>query len=205
MLVTNRMAEIKWCTCCRHYPGAAAGHPLRSSHPTVSAFPETTIGSAHTSSFSRLAQRSLALRPAHSRRHQIATAIRVLQTFRRLHACPGCFRLERLPGGACTCWKAPPFHGARGWQTLECCARNDRFATINSRSKGANADCLAWGWSDHAFDSDELHCRRASSSIQSPQPGRAAGTLSERSPPALGRCALSALRRRRRRRRPLCQ
>jgi hypothetical protein len=23
-----------------------------------------------------------------------------------------CFRLERLPGGACTHWKAPPFHGA---------------------------------------------------------------------------------------------
>src|SRR5262249_43168153 len=28
------------------------------------------------------------------------TAIRGLQTFRHLHACPGCFRLERSPGGA---------------------------------------------------------------------------------------------------------
>ncbi len=37
---------------------------------------------------------------------------RRLQTFRHLHACPGCFRLKRLPGGACTRWKAPPFHGA---------------------------------------------------------------------------------------------
>src|SRR3981189_1563437 len=27
--------------------------------------------------------------------------------------CSGCFRLERLPGGTCTHWKAPPFHGAR--------------------------------------------------------------------------------------------
>ena len=27
--------------------------------------------------------------------------------------CSGCFRLERLPGGACTHWKAPPYHGAR--------------------------------------------------------------------------------------------
>jgi len=26
-----------------------------------------------------------------------------------LHDCSGCFRLERLPGGACTHWKAPPF------------------------------------------------------------------------------------------------
>src|SRR5258708_39169924 len=24
-----------------------------------------------------------------------------------------CFRLERLPGGPCTHWKAPPLHGAR--------------------------------------------------------------------------------------------
>ena len=39
---------------------------------------------------------------------------RRLQTFRHLHACSGCFRLERSPGGACTRWKAPPCHGARG-------------------------------------------------------------------------------------------
>src|SRR5208282_4950534 len=37
------------------------------------------------------------------------TAIRGLQTFRRLHACPGRFRLERLPGGPRTHWKTPPF------------------------------------------------------------------------------------------------
>src|SRR6266478_3101032 len=34
------------------------------------------------------------------------TATRGLQTFRHLHACPGCFRLERSPGGACTRWKS---------------------------------------------------------------------------------------------------
>src|SRR5208283_982581 len=39
------------------------------NHPSVSAFPDSTIGSACTSSFSRFAQRSLALRPAHSRSH----------------------------------------------------------------------------------------------------------------------------------------
>src|SRR5271169_5671392 len=38
--------------------------------PSISAFPETTIGSACTSSFSRIARRSLTLRPAHSRGHQ---------------------------------------------------------------------------------------------------------------------------------------
>jgi hypothetical protein len=26
--------------------------------------------------------------------------------------CSGCFRLERSPGGICTHWRAPPFHGA---------------------------------------------------------------------------------------------
>ena len=44
--------------------------------------------------------------------------IRRLQPLRYLHDCSGCFRLERLPGGPCTHWKAPPFHGARHKQTL---------------------------------------------------------------------------------------
>src|SRR5208282_845838 len=39
-------------------------------------------------------------------------ANRRLQPLRYLHDCSDCFRLERLPGGACTHWKAPPFHGA---------------------------------------------------------------------------------------------
>ena len=39
----------------------------RSSHPSMSAFPDSTIGAACTSTFSRFARRSLTLRPAHSR------------------------------------------------------------------------------------------------------------------------------------------
>jgi hypothetical protein len=87
------------------------------TRPSVSAFPGPTAGSACASSFSRLAQRSLTLRPTHSHGHLYVAAIRRLQTLRHLHACSGCFRLERIPGGACTRWKAPPFHGARGKQT----------------------------------------------------------------------------------------
>src|ERR1700730_10550233 len=49
---------------------------------------------------------------------KIATVIRRLQTFRHLHACSGCFRLERSPGGTCTHWKAPPFHGAHPEQDI---------------------------------------------------------------------------------------
>src|SRR5271167_659606 len=35
---------------------------------------------------------------------KVVTVTRRLQTFRLLHACSGCFRLERSPGGACTRW-----------------------------------------------------------------------------------------------------
>ena len=91
------LRALSLCTCCRHYPGAAARRTRRSSHP---AFPGRVTGSACTSSFSRLARRSLALRPAHSRGHQFVTAIRRLQTLRLLHACSGCFRLERFAGWA---------------------------------------------------------------------------------------------------------
>src|SRR6516162_7631080 len=59
------------CTCRRHYPGAAAGCNPRSSCPAISAFPDSAVGSACTSTFSGLARRSLALRPAHSRGHQL--------------------------------------------------------------------------------------------------------------------------------------
>jgi hypothetical protein len=39
--------------------------------PSISAFPDSTVGSACTSSVSRFARRSIALRPAHSRNHQL--------------------------------------------------------------------------------------------------------------------------------------
>ena len=67
------LRALSLCTCCRQYPGAAAGCRPRSSHPAVSAFPEIAVGSACTSTFSRIAQRSLALRPAHLRRHLYVT------------------------------------------------------------------------------------------------------------------------------------
>ena len=86
--------------------------------PSRVSLPDMAVGSACALSFSRLARRSLALRPAHSRCHRISwLAIRRLQPLRYLHSCSGCFRLERSPGGPCTHWKAPPFHGARQQQT----------------------------------------------------------------------------------------
>src|SRR5262245_42079697 len=52
------------------------------------------------SAFTHVAACTLAQSP------YFVTAIRGLQTFRHLHACPGCFRLERSPGGPCTHWKS---------------------------------------------------------------------------------------------------
>ena len=68
------LRALSLCTCCRHYPGAAAGRRRRSSHPAVTAFPDNVVGSACTSSFSRLARRSVALRPAHLRGHLYVTS-----------------------------------------------------------------------------------------------------------------------------------
>src|ERR1017187_8586313 len=67
------LRTLSLCTCRRQYPGVATGRTLRSTRPAVSAFPDMAVGSAYTSSFSRLARRSLALRPAHSRCHQFVT------------------------------------------------------------------------------------------------------------------------------------
>src|SRR6267143_97857 len=70
--------------CCVRFPCVHAvattpaqrlGVPVSLIHPDVSAFPERVVGSACASSFSRLARRSLALRPAHSRCHQFVTRI----------------------------------------------------------------------------------------------------------------------------------
>ncbi len=61
------------CTCRRHYPGAAPGRTASLIRPAVSAFPERVVGSACALSFSRIAQRSLTLRPAHSRGHLFVT------------------------------------------------------------------------------------------------------------------------------------
>src|SRR5262249_9452840 len=112
------LRPLSLCTCCSHYPGAASGRIISLGNPAVSAFPERVVGSACASSFSRFAQRSLSLRPAHSRCHQFVTRIPKASASSFLLGCSGCFRLERSPGGPCTHWKAPPCHGAHPQQTF---------------------------------------------------------------------------------------
>ena len=72
----------------------------------VSAFPEMGLGSSCTSSFSRLAQRSLTLRPAHSHGHLRDRHPGASNT--SLPPClPGCFRLQLLAG-----WDSHPLKNA---------------------------------------------------------------------------------------------
>src|SRR2546430_6393930 len=60
-----------------------------------------------------------------------STGLVRLQPFRCLHDCSGCFRLERLPGGTCTHWKAPPCHGAHPEPTSSAlCLRPHCFCGI---------------------------------------------------------------------------
>ena len=69
------MPALSLCTCCRHYPGTATGGTALLIRPVISTFPGMAAGSACASTFSRLAQRSLTLRPAHSRCHQFVARL----------------------------------------------------------------------------------------------------------------------------------
>src|SRR6202035_4647114 len=102
------LRALSLCTCCRHYPGAADGAcSSLENHPSVSAFPDSTFGSACTSSFSRFAQRSLALRPAHSHGHQIRNRYPRASDI----SSPPCLP-RLLPAGAVAGWALHPLENA---------------------------------------------------------------------------------------------
>ena len=84
---------------------------------------------------------SLALRPAHSRGHQLVTAIRRLQPFRYLHDCSDCFRLERIAG-----WALHPLESAafsrRTPRTDSCAAANSRVIRSTHQRERAGIAAL---------------------------------------------------------------
>src|SRR3974390_38734 len=82
-------------------------HFFAHSPPAVSAFPERVVGSACALSFSRLAQRSLTLRPAHSRCHQFVTRIPKASA----SSLPP-WLLRLLPAGAFAGWGFHPLESA---------------------------------------------------------------------------------------------
>jgi hypothetical protein len=145
------LRTLSLCTCCRHYPGAAAGRMISLGNPAVSAFPERVIGSACASSFSRLARRSLALRPAHSRCHQFVTR------FPKASASslpPWLLRL--LPAGAIAGWGLHPLESAAlsrrtpladPWSVRKRATREPASAPDRLRAPaGASPHVLPWVW-----------------------------------------------------------
>ena len=110
------LRALSLCTCCRHYPGAADGRSPRSkfTHPCQPSPIPLSGRPAHRPFRGLLGVHSRC--GLHTRAvTNFVTAIRGLQTFRLLHACPGCFRLERPPGGACTRWKSAAL-SRRTWE-----------------------------------------------------------------------------------------
>jgi hypothetical protein len=125
-------------------------------YPSYGAPTSTPVGLTPTGCASlcwthRLARRSLALRPAHSRCHQFVTCIsRRLQPFRYLHSCSGSFRLEQSPGGPCTHWKTPPLHGA-----------HPELPVVN----GSFRQFGAHGWQEPDGDGVRMRARRTARSV----------------------------------------
>src|SRR3954452_3909787 len=113
------LRALSLCTCCRHYPGAAAGRTPRSSRPAVSAFPgRGRLVGLHIdlfeacSAFTRVAACTLARSPlrdplSEGFRHFVASM-----------PAPVASGWSESPGGTCTHWKAPPCHGAHPKQSF---------------------------------------------------------------------------------------
>jgi len=88
-------------------PVQRTGVLVAQNHPSVSAFPDSTIVSACTSSFSRFARRSLTLRPAHSRSHLSDRYPRASDI-----SSPPCLP-RLLPAGAVAGWALHPLEKRR--------------------------------------------------------------------------------------------
>src|SRR5208337_444822 len=90
------LRALSLCTCCRHYPGAAAGRRLRSFAQPYQPSPVRRPGRPAHRPFRGLhgvhLRCGLHTRAATNSWH----AIRRLQPFRYLHDCSGCFRRERV-------------------------------------------------------------------------------------------------------------
>ena len=114
---------LHWSSSCTHAVATTPADSLGvsfSHFPSDNRRPRFSRGSTAAFHFSRIAQRSLTLRPAYSPSPLRGPLHRRLQPFRHLHSCSDCYRLERqLPGGIRTHWKTVPLHGAprTAWQT----------------------------------------------------------------------------------------
>jgi hypothetical protein len=94
-------------------PRRSDSEPISLASRAISAFPERVVGSACATSFSRPAQRSLALRPAHSRRHPfVARFIGGFSHFVTSITAPVASGWSGRRVGFAPTEKSPHFHGA---------------------------------------------------------------------------------------------
>src|SRR5450759_1405096 len=109
---------LSLCTCCRQYPGAASGRSFAHSPSRISLPRYGSRVGLHIvlfeacSAFTRVAACTLALSPIRD------TLIESFSHIVTSVTAPIASGWSGLPGGACTHWKAPPFHGARHNQTF---------------------------------------------------------------------------------------
>src|SRR5208337_2915560 len=130
------LRALSLCTCCRHYPGAAAGRTPHSSHPAVSAFPGRgrRVG-LHIdlfeacSAFTRVAACTLARSPL---RDPLSEGFRHFVSSMPAPVASGWSgrRVGLAPTG-----NAPPCHGARGVRTFQ------RGGPEGSLGADAQGDC----------------------------------------------------------------
>jgi hypothetical protein len=126
------LRALSLCTCCRHYPGTATGGTASLIRPVMSAFPEMAVGSACALSFSRLAQRSLALRPAHSRCHRFVA--RLPEGFRHI--------VTSMPAPVASGWSGCRVGLAPTGKRRRCTAH-----AISGHSRRAGLEQVSWlGW-----------------------------------------------------------
>jgi hypothetical protein len=104
------LRALSLCACCRHYPGAAAGDIASLGFSSSISLPQTgyqvglrIVLFEDCSAFTRVTACTLARSPF------VTRCIEGFSRFVHLLGCSDYFRLERLPGGACTHWKSAAF------------------------------------------------------------------------------------------------
>src|SRR5208283_4802185 len=130
------LRTLSLCTCCRHYPGAATGRRLRSSSPSRISLPRKgrrvglhIVLFGACSAFTRVAACTLARSPVRDPHSEGFSHFVTSMT------APVASGWSDLPGGACTHWKAPPFHGAHPERTLKPRLRQ-REASLVAKAPG---------------------------------------------------------------------
>ena len=137
------MRALPLCACCRHYPGAATGRPACSFTQPYQPSPTWLSGRPAHRPFRGL----LGVHTCYGLHTRAVTVFRDtlhrrLQPLRYLHDCSGCFRLERLPGGAFTHWKSAAFSRRTPIRDTRICGLHRQQSTLISLAIGCRCHAL---------------------------------------------------------------